>query len=329
MMSKQTVPIAEFQLDAIGAGRRERLWLEIGPGPVGPTLIPALAVRGAVPGRTLLAVAGIHGNEYEGMEAIRAVASDLDPARMAGSFLAIIIANPYAYEGRSRSAPPIVDGLNLARIFPGDPEGTPSQRLADALLRLVERHVGLDDLLLDLHSGTSEVAFVPLAGFREIEGPARTPSEEAMRHMGIPRLWAIPDMSGPLNAETARRGIPSVGTETTGRTGCGAEDVATYVDLLWRLLAYLGICPDHPMPDRDDRPVRRTIDLTAPETGFLRVHCRLDDDVRSGDRLATVIDPFGDPIADLISPIDGTIWALRETPATRAGELAFMVAERV
>ena len=320
------VPIREFTLTDLPPGTTERLWLDAGPGLVGPVLIPVVAARGSTPGRTLVAVAGVHGDEYEGMEAIRLVVPALDPRRMTGDVLAVLIANPYAYDARTRSAPQIVDGLNLARIFPGDPNGSPSRRLAHVLLDLVERHAGPDDLVLDLHSGTVDVAYATLAGFREIDGPARYRSEEAVRHMGLPRLWAIPDMPGPFNAETARRGIPSVGTETTGRAGCRPEDVAAYTGVLRRLLAYLGICPDWPVPERDDSPIRTTIDLTAPETGFLRVTRQLDDNVAAGDLLGTLIDPFGEPLSEITSPIDGTIWAARETPAIRAGELAFTIA---
>ena len=84
--------------------------------------------------------------------------------------------------------------------------------------------------------------------------------------------------------------------------------------------------PDAPSPRRHASPARSTVDVLAPETGFLRSACRLDDEVAAGDVLATIITPFGDPIADVAAPIAGTIWAARSMPAVRVGELAYMIA---
>jgi predicted deacylase len=262
------------------------------------------------------------------MEAVRQVTGELDPAEMHGDFAAILTANPFAYASRTRESPASLDGLNLARVFPGNPDGAPTHRLAAALFTLIERTVGPEDLLLDLHSGTAEVAFATMVGYRAGTGPARDRSEESARHMGLPLLWEIPDSPGPLNAETARRGIPTIGTETTGRAGCHSDDVASYRQGLRNLLSYLGICPSWELPARDVRPARRTIDLHAPATGFLRVETALLAEVHAGQRLGVVLDPFGSVLAEVTSPIAGSVWAARETPHVDAGDLIFMLAER-
>src|SRR5262249_53370617 len=187
--------------------------------------------------------------------------------------------------------------------------GTPSRRLAHALLDLVERTVGPDDLFLDFHSGSADVPFATLVGFRDVPGPATDRAEEAARHFGVTRLWRIPDGPGPFNAETARRGIPTLGTETTGRAGCDQADVADYAHGLRNLLAFLGICPDLPAPSRFAGVPRPSVDVPAPATGFLRVTRRLDDEVASGEVVGTIVDVFGDSISEVTAPVAGTIWA--------------------
>jgi predicted deacylase len=319
-------PISTFSLDGVAAGTKQRLLLHVFDELIRPVTLPALVARGRDPGRTLFVVAGVHGDEYEGMEAIRAVFAGLDPARMGGSFLAIPVANPFAYEARARIAPLHLDGLNLARVFPGDPAGSPSRRLAAALLALVERTVGPDDLFLDFHSGSADVPYATLIGFRDVPGPATARAEEAARHFGVPRLWRIPDGPGPFNAETARRGIPTLGTETTGRAGCDPADVADYRRGLINLLAYLGICPDLPQPPRLDAPFRRSVDVLSPVTGFLRPTHRLDDEVAAGESLGTVVDVFGETIAEVVASAAGTIWAMRSMPPVRVGELVATIA---
>ena len=172
MTDTRTLPMDDLDPAAVPAGTKQHLALTVASDIGGPLSVPAMVVRGAAPGPTLLAVAGVHGNEYEGMEAIRTVFSGLDPSAMRGTFCAIPIANPLAYAARTRATPAAVDGLNLARVFPGSANGTLTQRLAHHLLALVERHVGMDDLFLDFHSGSEDVAFATLVGFRDLSGPA-------------------------------------------------------------------------------------------------------------------------------------------------------------
>jgi len=320
------IGIADFSIGKFEPAVHHRQWLHLDCGSGHAARLPALATRGMEPGRTLIVIAGVHGNEYEGMEAIRRVWEALDPARLNGSVCAVIIGNPFSYTKRSRTTPVEVDGMNLARVFPGDAEGSPTERLAAGLLDLVERNIGPNDLFVDLHSGTAEVAFATMVGFRDIQNAARSKSEEAARHFGLPLLWAIPDSVGPFNAETARRGIPTVGTETTGRAGCRERDVSAYERGLWNLLAYLEILPERSKPVRESQPVRTTVDVFSPDRGFARIHKHLGDRVDRRDVLATIVDPFGNEVAEVESPVSGTVWAAVETPLVNSNDLMFMLA---
>jgi predicted deacylase len=322
----EPLAIDEFVPSQLRHGRKQRFALRVASDLMGPLTLTALTVTGLAPGPTLLAVAGVHGDEYEGMEAIRHVFHTLNPQLMIGTFIGIPVANPLAYAGRSRATPSHVDGLNLARVFPGDPDGTITRRLAHHLLALVERLIGPDDLFIDLHSGSADVTFAPLIGIRDVSDVDQSEAEEAARHFGLSRLWLIPDSSGPFNAETARCTIPTLGTETTGRAGCDPADVATYATGLQNLLAFKRIVSTVSPPPRFDGPPRRTIDLLAPAGGFFRTSMRLDDDVIAGTLLGEIIDVAGEPIAQITAPADGAIWAWRTTPAIHPGDLLGMIA---
>lgn len=318
-------PIDEFAIRGLPPGKA-RWELAVVSDLPGPLSLTALTVVGEEPGPLLLAVAGVHGNEYEGMEAIRRVYASLAPEVMRGTFVGIPVANPLAYAARSRATPAEIDGLNLARVFPGATDGTLTRRLAHHLLGLVERNVGADDLFIDLHSGSHDVAFAPLIGVRDIPGDATSRAVEAARHFGLPRLWRIPDSPGPFNAETARRGIPTLGTETTGRAGCDPADVDTFTSGLHNLLRYLGITAEGDTPLRHHGPACSTIDLTAPAGGFFRTTLRLYDDVVTGTHLGEIIDVGGEIVERMVAPAGGTIWAWRATPAVRPGDLLGMIA---
>src|SRR5207302_290981 len=84
--------------------------------------LPVLVVRGTAPGKPLLVSAGVHGDEFEGMAALRRVFEGLSPEKVTGTFAAVPVANPPAFEAGLRTNPD--DRQDLARIFPGDPAGT-------------------------------------------------------------------------------------------------------------------------------------------------------------------------------------------------------------
>lgn len=317
-MAPLTIPIDDVELSTFPAGAKEHLTLTVASDIEHPLALPAMLVRGSNPGPMLLAVAGVHGNEYEGMEAIRTVFAALDPAVLQGTFFAIPVANPLAYAARTRATPAAIDGLNLARVFPGSAHGTLTPRLAHHLLMLVERHVGLDDLFIDFHSGSEDVAFATLVGFRDIYSPARQRSEEAARHFAIPLLWRIPDSAGPFNAETARRGIPTLGTETTGCAGFDPAGFQVFVEGLQNTLEFLGITSGR-FPARFTGPARSTLDVVAREGGFFLSAVAMHDEVRAGDLLGTTTDIQGTIVDEVTTPVSGTVWACRATPAVRPG----------
>src|SRR5207247_8158160 len=141
--------------------------------------------RGAALEPRALITAGVHGDEYEGPDAVAALAGTLAPERMAGSVCAVPIANPMAFAAAQRLSP--ADGLNLARCFPGRAAGSATQRLAHWLF---DQFASRATHLIDLHSGGVEYRFLPVAGFY---GPAAAGSRsfDAARMFGLDHLWQL------------------------------------------------------------------------------------------------------------------------------------------
>lgn len=324
------MPLAEFRVEQVPHGEWRAFWLEALPTPTGVLAIPAMVVRGARPGPTLMAVAGVHGDEFEGMAAIREVFAELDPAAMAGTFFALPVCNPWAFEAHSRTTPAHVDGLNMARVFPGDPAGEPTRRLAAALLDLVRCNLGPDDLFVDFHSSGTRYRYLPMIGYIDVEAGAVAASREAARRFGIDLLWELPPTPpGRFNTEVARLGIPTLGTETNGQGACRDEDVAQYADGLRRMLRHLRIV-DGPPPPVNDREPARFRHLFMPESGFFRARpgLQLGESLRERDLIGTVCDPFGHVRGEVRSPADARLVAIRTFSATWAGDIAALIHPR-
>jgi predicted deacylase len=319
----QTICPPELNWERFEAGTTNRCWLSIPIGLMQPCRIPAIIVRGGAPGPSVVAVAGVHGDEFEGLAALPAFAQELSAADMRGNLMTLPLCNPFAFEAQTRETPSTLDGRNLAREFPGDPAGTATQRLASVLFELASRLLGPDDIFVDLHSAGTRYRYERLVGFRDINGPAREHSQNAARNFGG-TLWKIFDQPGSFSSEITRMGIPSVAAEAPGQGGCHAADVEWYVQGMHNLLKHLDMLDGAPTA-RNDRPPGSPTELPAEYDGLFSSGLRPGDTVAAGDEVGRICSLFGDVLSTLHAPHSGTIWALRTFGSVRAGDYSVWV----
>ena len=93
------------------------------------TRIPVTVINGSKPGEVLALVAGVHGYEYPPILALYRLKKNIDPATLSGTLILVHIANLQSFQKRIIYYNPH-DWKNLNRVFPGDLEGTISQRVA-------------------------------------------------------------------------------------------------------------------------------------------------------------------------------------------------------
>lgn len=317
-------------LPPLAPGEKRRLSVIFAAQPDGAAAsFPLIAIAGRRPGKTAVFIGGIHGDEYEGPAALWQLADELDPEQLAGRVLIVPIANGAAFSAGTRTSP--VDDVNLARIFPGDPNGTPSYRLADALMRHV---VDGADLLVDSHSGGVRLAFAPVAGFYAadaalgISAEAASASLALARAMRLPSLWRLPATPGVLSCEAARHGIAVAGCEIGGRGGCLAADVALYLAGYRSVLASAGMLGSEPEPvayaGHLDGDWER-----SDQAGYLQTHVALGSHVVTGDLLATLHNPLGNTLREFRAKEPGFVMAVRHLRTLGVGDLATCVVREV
>ena len=287
--------------------------------------IPLLTAKGARPGKTLLVSAGVHGDEYEGTQALFDVWDSLNPAAMSGTLLAVPVANPPAFWSVSRTSPP--DQGNLARAFPGSPDGTQTERIAHYFdTELLPRA----DFLLDLHSGGIRWSMPTLVGFHQDDAAARA----AAAVFGAPVIWEHPEIGPGRTLSAARaRGIPSLYGEARGGGRIHPEDVAVYRRGILQLMRHLEILSDPADPVA--APVRLRGDgnidagLAATRQGFLTSHVNLLDAVAHGQPLGTLRDLCGRILEVITAPRAGVIALIHSCPVVQAGEPMFLITDQV
>jgi predicted deacylase len=311
------ITVDRFDPEAMGPGKHLRQLVL--PGSEEVTL-PVLLINGCRPGRTLVVLAGVHGDEFEGIRALHEVYARLMCERLWGRLLAVPIANPPAVQAGCRTSP--WDGQNLARAFPGKQRGTVTERIAWALGEAI---IARADLLLDLHSGGIAYEFPPLVGYDGSPTEQGRASRDAALAFGAPVLWAHPTIaSGRSISEAARRQIPWLYAEAPGGGRINPRALRLYVRGVLNLLVHLQILPGtlRSRPPRWHLIGEGDVDraIPSPASGFFVPRVRVLDRVRSGQTLGLVRDPFGRTIATVQAPQEGRVVMLRALPVVAADE---------
>ncbi|MEF3305060.1 succinylglutamate desuccinylase/aspartoacylase family protein [Paenibacillus sp. GYB003] len=298
------------------------------PGPV----LPALLIAGAHEGRTLLVLAGVHGDEYEGMDAILRLYRDIRPETLAGTLVMAPAANPLACRGGTRHSPE--DGLNMARVFPGERLGRPTERLA---WQLHHRFIARADFLLDLHSGGANYAVSTLVGYCHDDGTdVGRRSRAAAESFGAELLWAHESVApGRTVSSATALGVPWLYTEAYGGRRVRGQDAELFYNGARNVMRHLGMLPDRGEPGsaREPAPARRIYgdgnfdgSETAGASGFFVPQTELGAAIRAGEPVGAIYGFDGEERQRVLASRDGVVVMLPGTPAVRAGEPLFLIA---
>ncbi|MEM6700500.1 MAG: succinylglutamate desuccinylase/aspartoacylase family protein, partial [Bacteroidota bacterium] len=138
----------KFDGKEVRSGTKQHFTIPVSDGE-NETVIPITIFHGKENGKVLGITAGVHGYEYAPILAGQQLIERIDPSKLEGTIIFVQIANVGSFLGRSPYKSP-TDGKNLNRIFPGDPEGTLTDRIADFISNEV---IGRSNYFVDMHSG--------------------------------------------------------------------------------------------------------------------------------------------------------------------------------
>jgi predicted deacylase len=283
-----------------------------------------LLVVGSKAGKTLVVTAGIHGDEFEGVRAILDTYALLDPTVMTGTMIAVPVANPPAFWSGTRVSP--LDNKNLARVFPGRENGTPTDVVAFHLGHAV---IARADFYLDLHSAGVKLLMPTMVGYDASD--AR--SYEAALIFGSPVIWGHPSIEpGRTISFAASQNIPSLYTEARGAGRIDPQDLEMFKNGIINLLRHLNILPGTPSCGT----VRHrlfgdgNIDSCIPATkcGFLVPAVELLECVEAGQELGRTIDLHGQTVELFHAQRDGIVAMIHVFPVVRPGDMLFLVSDQ-
>ena len=323
--------LSEFQLDSVPPGTKQRLHLFLDYLPDGGELkFPAVVAQGEQPGNILLCTGAVHGDEYEGPVTIMDIYEELDVSTMRGTFFGIPVLNGPAFAAGTREGG--WDHLNLARIFPGSPTGSPSERIAHGFREYV---VGQADLFVDLHAGGNRYAIKEFAGYQIRPGELGLRQKEAAIAFGLDLVWGTVALPGRSTSAAGDRNVPAIYVELRGEGRCrpdqlekakrGVRNILSYLNIIEG--AYPTLSPQYCFETVDEESGHLQIEHLSPTSGLFIPSVRLWDEVEEGEILGRVRHPDGTILAEVESEKTGRVLFLRTLPLVFSGDCVAYVLE--
>jgi N-alpha-acetyl-L-2,4-diaminobutyrate deacetylase len=296
----------------------------------GSVMIPIAVIRNGS-GPTALLTGGNHGDEYEGPLVLFGLANRLKPEMVTGRIIIVPAMNYPAFRAGTRTSP--IDGGNLNRTFPGRPDGTATEKIADYFQRVL---LPLADHVLDFHSGGRTLDFLPFAAAHELDD--RKQEERcfaAVKAFGAPysmRMREI-DAAGMYDTAAESLGRTFVTTELGGGGTSTPATVAIARRGLDNFLVHCGVLKGKVEPAGTtwlDMPSNDCF-VFSEDDGVIEPLVGLGDPVSRGQAVARVyaVGRTGAPPIEYAARMDGLLAARHFPGLVKTGDCIAVVARRV
>lgn len=304
----------------------------------GRTRVPLFIACAGQPGKTIVAIGGTHGDEYEGPVGLKNLIRGLDPETLAaGRLIVIPVLNVPAFQAGERGSP--LDGGNMNRVFPGDANGTITQRIA----RFVTDEVlSRADIVIDIHAGGKGFEIAPCISFHEAPNQQRLAqfTENALL-FGMPFVMVYTSAMGA--------GLLTEQAEAMGRITLGGEfGYGASTDLAGVRYAYHGVLNvmrhngllstplEALMPpglDRQRLVASTDIDrwITAPVSGVCEPLVPLGSFVTAGTPVTRIhdFDRIDEAGVEIRADTDGYILCRRFQAITQQGDVIMVIGQEI
>ncbi len=312
--------------------------------------LPLHVLHGAKEGPVLGLLSGVHGPEHFVIRIVREVVTHINPRDLAGTIVALPVANPVAFARAKRSTPEEdIDFGDMNRIFPGTRAkavfGGGESQYSDRSLTewtaatISEGFLPRLEYLIDFHchfAGCSLIESIVKVGGSEKQNKD---SYEINRLFNLGHIHESSD-APPITATgyASKLGVTTAAMEIGGEGLSGTAQKKALkigVEGILNALKYLKMIPGDPT-----RPGKQLYGKWQPHvrpsnSGYLVTEYCPDDlfarsplgvPVHQGDLLGTVFDPYTyEELERLVAPADGILYMCRMSGPIEVGGHAYAV----
>jgi len=285
--------------------------------------IPVVVIHGAKPGPVLAVASGAHGSEYASIIAVEMLIDGVKADELAGTLILLPIINVPSFEKITPHVNP-TDNKSMNRYYPGDPNGTQTDRASAVITREV---VDRCDHLIDLHGGDLDENLRPYS-YWTVTGNRK--QDEMSRAMvlafGLDHIIVSadrpkdPQASRFLENTASTRGKPSF-TAEAGRSGpVDISDAARLSAGVRNVMAFLKMGGSIAAPVRTPIWVDPVLTVSSERDGMFHPTVDRDARVTKGARIGYITDYLNRPLQDITAPDAGIVMFIRALPSLKKGD---------
>lgn len=274
-----------------------------------PVFIPVTVVNGKESGPVVFITAAVHGNEINGVEMVRRMRGAVDPKRLRGTVILVMIANPIAFLTMTRDLP---DGRDLNRFFPGRDRGSMASHIADAIFTKIVR---ISDYGIDLHTAGAGRANLP-----HVRADMKSPILRRLSSaFGCEVVFDMRGDEGTLRRAATQAGVPTLVYEAGEPLKFQNNIIRRGVEGIQNILADLRMydfertSPAFQMVVSDHQWIR------AKKGGIMILNVKPGDIVEKGGVIAINTKPFGTEVHRLLAPYTGLVVGCTTVPMVIPG----------
>lgn len=257
-------------------------------------------------------VAGLHGNEVGGVFAVNQLVSQLKTATIEGCIDIFPVVNRVGLDETSKINP--LDQRDINRWFPGNAEGSASERIAHVVFQAIEAC----DWVLSVHTGAEHVS--------DLVQVRCLPEDRSMcAQLGAPLIWVQSELDGQVSmlGQCRQRGQKVL--YLTGGKGDSVElpIVDKMQQVLRRWLCAVGIVKDVLAPVSTVLFFEgKLTEIRTTYGGLFLSQIETGQEVKAGTVLGTIQHVVGGEILEVVeAPYDALIATVRVNPIVYPYEL--------
>ncbi|MEZ4911757.1 MAG: succinylglutamate desuccinylase/aspartoacylase family protein [Saprospiraceae bacterium] len=238
-----------------------------------------------IPGPRILLLAGIHGNEINGIETLRRVIEDKLYLKLSkGSLIIIPLLNVYGFINYSRD---VLDGKDVNRSFPGHINGSLASRIARIITKFILPEV---DVAIDFHTGGEARYNYPQIRYNKNDQKALLLAQAAE----VPFIIEQPLINHSFRKAAFDMHVPAIVFEGGESIRLSGKAIETGYQSIINILSKMEMMDrDMTLPRNSTILVKKTSWVRAAHAGLFIWKKQSGEFVKKGEILGHIKDPYG------------------------------------
>jgi uncharacterized protein len=313
--------ISALDVNDLESGKKHAFYFQGVQMPTGQHwYVSVMVARGAKPGKRIALISGMHGDEISSVYTVQTVMSQLDPAQMSGTVLAVTDVSRPALEGMQRRWPNSgrgIDLIDMNREWPGNENGAsaPSRHAGLLFNRLFRPNA---DYAIDFHTAPTGMDLTAWHLARmdlpEVRAMAELfPIDQIFDNAGYPGILANAFIDAGIPALTPEIGAPRILDHVM---------IPRFVEGTMNVLKHHGVIAGSMGRIGRDSGVfvaNSGHTVLATHGGFVELLVKLSDKVDIGQNVAIQRDNFGEIVAEYTSGVTGEVVGRRTDATAKPG----------